>query len=157
MNREARARRGFLRAPRLAALAIVLCAGGLLGACGESESSKPPALEGAVHPEALPVYTPSELRDIMGGEYSGGEGENLKSLSWFFETTDPMDKVEAWYDRKLSHAYKEKGAEEDGGEVVYSWVGAGLDETKGERLYVTLRPARKEFQLTEKVVASKRR
>jgi len=146
-----------LRWPSLAAAALVCCTLGVVVACGDGESSKPPALEGAVHPEALPVYTPSELRDIMGGEYSGGEGENLKSLSWFFETADPMDKVEAWYDGKLSHASKEKGSAEDGGEVVYTWVGAGLDETKGERFYVTLRPTRKEFQITEKVVASKRK
>ncbi|PYM53189.1 MAG: hypothetical protein DMD79_26855, partial [Candidatus Rokuibacteriota bacterium] len=141
--------------PRLAALAIVVAAWSLLAACGDDGGgSKAPTLEGAVHPEALPVYSPSELRDIMGGTYSGGEGEPLKSLSWFFETADPMDKVEAWYDRKLPHALKESG--EDEGDVVYSWVGAGLEGAKGERFQVTLRPARKEFQLTEKVVASKR-
>src|SRR5262245_5589901 len=94
-------------------------------------------LPGAVYAQSVSVYKPATYTGAMGGESSEDIGgpPSSESVSWFFETTDPMDQVVAFYDQKLTGATK--GSSEDG-RVQYTFVPQGAEE--GEEVQVLVGP-----------------
>ena|SRR5688572_25643375 len=100
--------------------------------------SKQTTYPGAVYAEAtVAAYKPAEFDGAMGGESSGDEGtESSESVSWFFKTTDPKDKVVAFYEAKLVGASKEVGEED----VTFRFVPAGAEP--GEEVQVIVSEGR---------------
>lgn len=94
-------------------------------------AKKKAALPGAVYAQAVSVYQPATYDGAMGGS-SGSDFDvaTSESVSWFFKTDDPMDKVVAFYDQALTGATKET----EDGEVRYTFVPPGCEE--GEEVQV---------------------
>ena len=110
-------------APHLAALGVVLVLGGCVGSGGPASNKT--KLEGAVFD--IPVYQPSKVTDSMGST-SGGDDFTVDGMGWDLSTSDPAEKVIAWYERKLPTVEKKLN---DLGETefLYQPPGAGEHET----------------------------
>ena len=124
-------------------LALVIASAG----CGLLASG--PKLRGAVYANQVPVYPSATPDGMMGGTYSGSVGGPAVSQtqSWFFKIEDPVDKVVAFYEKKLAGATKEV----DDGEVTFTLAPTG--GAKGEELTVRIEPGR--LQITEEVLPGK--
>jgi len=87
---------------------LVVAAGCLVGllalqtACASAEAPLP----GAVYAKGVPVYPGAKYVGTMGGQSSDSVGGPAtgESQSWFFKTTDPAEKVAAFYKDKLPDA-----------------------------------------------------
>jgi hypothetical protein len=96
--------------------------------------AKKAALPGAVYAQAVAVYAPAQYDGAMGGRSGDLEGAaSSESMSWFFTTTDPKDKVVAFYEAALPGATQEVAD----GEVTFTFVPAGADP--GEQVQVIVR------------------
>ena len=114
-----------------------------LAACSKSAT-----YPGAVYAEgAVAAYQTAEFDGAMGGESSGEGVESSESVSWFFKTTDPLDKVVAFYEAKLPQATKEVADDE----VTFRFVPAGAEP--GEEVAVILGEGR--IQVHESTRAGK--
>lgn len=113
------------------------CAALLVAGCSAAPAHPLPGAVYASH--AVPVYARVTYEDMMGGHFEDEDGRVVtESQSWFFKTTDPMAKVEAWYDANFPNAKKTEEQDGDGRSVTYKLVPEGA--SPGEEVEVTLRP-----------------
>jgi hypothetical protein len=101
-------------------------------ACGSAGNSLP----GAVYAKVVPVYPGAKYIGSMGGQSSDAIGGPVtaESQSWFFKISDPAEKVEAFYKKKLPGAEMEK---DDAGDPTFTLIPDGAEE--GERVQVICR------------------
>jgi hypothetical protein len=106
-------------------------------------SSQAPTIEGAVFAGDVPMYKTASFASEMGGDSYSEDMDGLtRSHSWFFATTDPVDKVVAFYDQALPNATK--GTDEQGF-TTFVFVPEG--GTFGDEVSITVRPG--EIQIHE--------
>ncbi len=106
----------------------------LLFAC----SSKPPNLEGAIHPDLIPVYPGATLdpNQGIGGATTSGDYGDFYAVYWDLKTSDGPDKVLAFY-KKAWPAAKERKS--DSGSTELTWETFPGAE-KGESISVSIEP-----------------
>jgi len=131
---------------RLRSLGPILVAAVAVGNAGCTAAPRN-QLPGAVYAaHSVPVYRHVVYDDAMGGHYEDEDGRIVsESQSWFFHTKDPMDQVEAWYDKNFPNSTKKEDVDGDGRSVTYTFVPQGAEA--GEEVRVTLRPG--EVQIGE--------
>jgi hypothetical protein len=109
-------------------------------------------LKGAVYASEIPIYPGARFTDIMGGNYyeeSGGP-VTFTSQSWFFDLTDPVEKVIQFYQAKLPPGHHEVEGEE--GSVTFEWTPPGAVD--GEDVTVVIRPGQLQIGETVKTKAA---
>jgi hypothetical protein len=109
------------------------------------------ALSGAVYSSQIPVYPAADFEDTFGGTGSDSIGgpPTSESMSWFFNVTDPKEKVVAFYAEKLPQA--ERSELDDC--VTFQFAPKGAEEY--EWVWVRIKPGK--LQLTESVRYGKRK
>jgi len=105
-----------------------------------SGSARSGPLKEAVYAVAIPVYPGARLTDIMGGSYyeETGGAATFQSQSWFFEVSDPLREVVAYYRERMPPGYRP--AEAEAGSVAFQWTPPGAAE--GESVTVIVRAGR---------------
>jgi hypothetical protein len=123
-----------------AAFAALVCAAACSGLIDRRSE-----LDGSVYARQIPAYPGAKFEDSMGGTTSAGIGGPAvsESMSWFYRTTDPVEKVVAFYVENLPGATRD--APDEDGAVVFRVKPkmAGPDE------YVTVKVRPGELQITE--------
>ena len=114
---------------------------------GLGPASRP--INGAVYAGAIPVYPGARFTDTMGGNYyeTSGGPVTFTSQSWFFDVSDPMEKVVQFYRTNLPEGGHE--VETEPGDVMFEWNPPGA--TEGED--VTVRISAGQLQIGETVKA----
>lgn len=109
-------------------------------------------LEGAVYASAIPIYPGAKFTDTMGGNYyeEFGGAVTFTSQSWFFDLTDPVEKVVAFYRAGLPEGYRDVEAEE--GSIAFEWTPPG--GVDGEDVTVVIRAGQLQIGETVKAKAA---
>lgn len=122
----------------------------LLGGC----AAQAPKLEGLYFKD-VPVYAPSEVKDMMGSE-SRGDDFVVKGMAWFMVSKDPPDKIRRWYQKQLPQATK---VTSDSGDVTFSFTPKGAEEHEDVEITIYKDPKEKDYQfiIHEDVLPGKRK
>ena len=106
-------------------------------------------IKGAVYASVIPIYPGAKFTDIMGGNYYEelGGPVTFTSQSWFFDVTDPVEKVVAFYRARLPEGYRDVEAEE--GSIAFEWTPPGAVD--GEDVTIVIRAG--QLQIGETVKA----
>lgn len=97
---------------------------------------KPPTLEGAIHPDLIPVYAnsdPDPGQALAGSETEGDYG-SFYAKYWDLKTSDSPEKVIEFYKKALPQAKISK--ESDYTSFVWEFPGA----EKGESIEILVKP-----------------
>jgi len=107
---------------------------------GDAEAAKLPE---SVFASQIPIYPSARYESCMGGSYHGeiGGAVTARSRSWFFDTTDPVEKIIAFYSEKLPQAERSTDEDETHFELIPK------DARPGEKVRVIIQPGR--LQITE--------
>lgn len=118
-------------------------------ACGSSNENQ---LPGAVYAKSVPVYPGAKYVGTMGGQSSNDIGgpATSESQSWFFEISDPAEKVVAFYKEKLPGATLEN---DSAGDPTFTLVPDGAEE--GEQVQVIFRKSG-DLQINESLKPGKK-
>ena len=109
-------------------------------------------IKGAVYASVIPIYPGAKFTDIMGGNYyeEFGGPVTFTSQSWFFDISDPVEKVVAFYRSKLPQGYRDVEAEE--GSVAFEWTPPGAVD--GEDVTVVISEGQLQIGETVKAKAA---
>lgn len=120
-------------------LLLILTVATFLTAC----ASKPVTVEGAVHPDKLPVYPGATVDNTSSIAGSSGEGTYAKYFD--FKSEDGQDKIMEFYKSKMP------GATMQGETLTWNFPGA----EKGEYIGVRYDAEEKRIRLVECLKAGK--
>ena len=114
----------------------------------EEDVRDDPELRGAVYAEQIPVYQSAQVTDMIGGVTSDLDGgEAYHQASWWLESSDSREDIEAWYESQLPNVSKISEDWGDGPVTVYSWVPEG--GKPGEELSIVI--SNDDIQVTETI------
>lgn len=123
---------------------LLLAAAALIQGCGSAS----PELQGAVYAEQIPVYQSARVTGMIGGVSSDLDGgDPFHQASWWLETSDSREDIEAWYESQLPNVSKITEDWGDGPVTVYSWVPEG--GKPGEELTIVI--TNDDIQVTETI------
>ncbi|HZN59187.1 MAG TPA: hypothetical protein VFD71_14005 [Planctomycetota bacterium] len=116
-----------------------------LSGCTSKEADAAALLPDSIFAAQIPMFPGAKYESAMGGNYYGGVGGPVtgKSQSWFFNVSEPAEKVIGFYSEKLPNAERTS----DGDETVFEFEPQG--GKPGEKVRVRIEPGK--LQITERL------